>query len=204
MERTSLAAILVVCACVMSACAGRQDVVRWVKGPMPAEGNFDGVYQSDFGRMELTVSGNRVTGLYESDQFWGRINGEVEKNLLRFNWHQFNEEMRGKIRETDGEGIFQYIVEDVPMGAKTKKYHRLEGWWGYQGSDLVNRWNAAKLSSRAKKKLQPHGEERPEAGEQKQYDQSVGFTGESGEGAAEENSSEDAEEEEESGGADIF
>jgi hypothetical protein len=158
MKRTFFAGLVLVFSFALSACGAGQKEVRWIKGPMPPEGNFDGVYQSDFGRLELTASGNRVTGLYESDQFWGRLEGMIDKNLLVFNWHQFNEEMQGKIRETHGKGVFQYIVEEMPMGAQTKKYHRLEGWWSYKEDDLINRWNAAKLSERSKKKLVPHDE----------------------------------------------
>ncbi len=196
-------AITIVSALAFLGCGGSQDQVKWVRGPMPADGNFDGVYQSDFGRLELTVSGTDVTGLYEDDGWSGRVEGEIKGNLLEFQWTQWNFDMQGKVRETNGNGIFQYVIEEVPVGTKTKSYHRLEGWWGYPKGDMANRWNGSKLSDRAKKRLQQYS---PEQGEMNVEDasgfQDVGASDAPSAPAA----SEPEEEEEESGGEgfDIF
>jgi len=141
---------------------------------MPPNGNFDGVYQSDFGRLELTVQGNKAVGLYEADIFSGRIEGEIEDNLLYFKWVQWNQEMRGKVRETRGEGVFQYIVDQIPTGKTTKDYHRLEGWWGYSDSDFGNRWNGDKFSDKAKKTLKPFEPEKT-AMDQEEDEYQTGF-----------------------------
>ncbi len=203
MKRASFTAILLTWVWVVAGCAGAQkEEIKWVKGPMPQDGNFDGVYQSDFGRLELTASGNDISGLYESDNYYGRIEGQIKENLLFFNWTQWNQEMRGKTRKTQGEGVFQYVIEEVPIGTsgKTKLYHKLEGWWGYDDAKISNRWNAAKLSNRAKKRLKPQDAEA--AGmDEGGYEASVGFdsSGESSGGGGEE---EPEEEEEESGSLD--
>ena len=141
---------------------------------MPSGGNFDGVYQSDFGRLELTVQQDgRVTGLYEDENHSGRLEGTVEDNLLSFEWRQWNYEMRGKIRETRGKGIFQYILE-THESAKTKDYTRLAGWWGYTGGQLNNRWNAVKLSARAQKRLQSFKPSKV-IDQEEEYQGTVGF-----------------------------
>jgi hypothetical protein len=93
-----------------------------------------------------------VTGLYEDEKRSGRLEGKVDGNLLSFEWRQWNYEMQGKIRETRGKGIFQYIIEKHES-SKTKDYTRIAGWWGYSGGKLNNRWNAVKLSQRSKKRL---------------------------------------------------
>jgi hypothetical protein len=93
-----------------------------------------------------------VTGLYEGDEHSGRLEGTVKDNLLSFEWRQWNYEMRGKVRETRGKGVFQYIVE-THESTKTKEYTRLAGWWGYARNKMDNRWNAVKLSKRSQKKL---------------------------------------------------
>jgi hypothetical protein len=174
MKSVTFAAVIMILVGVVSGCGAQKKEIRWVKGPMPASGNFDGVYQSDFGRLELTAQGNKVVGLYESDVYSCRIEGELDDNLLFFKWTQWNSEVRGKVRETRGEGVFQYIVEEVPMANKTKEYHRLEGWWGYSDGDLVNRWNANKYSGRSQKRLKPFEPEKSEM-EQEEDSYETGF-----------------------------
>ncbi len=207
MKENRFVASLFVSALLLSACGASTKGAQVVKGPMPDEGNFDGVYQSDFGRLELTVdaSGN-ASGLYEKNDEYGRIAGEVNGNLLVFSWTQWNEEMRGKTRETSGRGVFQYVIEEVATTTTARKYHQLKGWWNYGSGELVNPWNAAKLSSRAKKRLKPY---EPSAGgmaqDQEDYDQSVGFDESGGSSAPSGSSSEPAEEpEEDQGTLDIF
>ena len=168
---------LLVLGFILLGCGANKQELKYTKGPMPADGNFDGVYQSDFGRMELTADGSgRVVGLYEKNDVYGRLEGEVEGNLLFFKWTQWNEEMRGKTRETTGDGVFQYIIEEVPTTSSTKKYHKLAGWWNYGEGELTNPWNAAKLSERAKKRLKPYEPTKSEmeTGAQN-YSGSIGF-----------------------------
>ncbi|MCP4602884.1 MAG: hypothetical protein GY847_20605 [Proteobacteria bacterium] len=205
MKRMYFTVVGLIMAWSIAACGGAgKDEVRWIEGEMPPNGNFDGVYQSDFGRLELTASGSSVVGLYESDQFSGRIEGEVEDNLLFFRWTQWNQEMRGKTRETKGEGVFQYLIDEVAMaGNRTKTYHRLEGWWGYDRGDMINRWNAAKLSDRAKKRLKPFKPEAYEMEKESNYEQSVGF-GEGGGSSGGGGSEEEEEEEDEGNLDDVF
>lgn len=157
-------------------CAGGAHVVRskWKPGPMPAAGNFDGVYGSDFGRLEITVSGDAAIGLYEGDKHHGRIEGEVEGDLLRFSWTQWNEDMQGKVRETTGRGIFRYKLTTQTRGDRVDEEHSLDGTWGYGGSEAGNSWRANK-NPRAKKQLQPRESAKTEMQTGPAYQESVGF-----------------------------
>jgi hypothetical protein len=133
-------------------CGGANKDALYTRGPMPFDGNFDGVYQSDFGRLELTVeSGDRVVGLYERNDVYGRIEGEVNGNLLLFKWTQWNVEMRGKIRETSGRGVFQYMVDEAQGNSSPR--HWMSGYWAYGKDSPTNPWKAYKLGTKAKKKL---------------------------------------------------
>jgi hypothetical protein len=180
----------------------------YTKGPMHPEGNWDGVYQSDFGRLELTVSGNNVVGLYEKNEEYGRLEGEISGNLLFFNWTQWNVEMRGKVRETHGRGVFQYIVEDNEASGQTKSRHWLKGFWNYGNESPTNPWNAYKYGSRAKKKLKPFDPSTYTGNEEEEednYDQAGGFQDSSGGGGGGgDNSAPPAESDDGSGDAEIF
>jgi hypothetical protein len=138
-------------------CGGGQGKSALVQaGKMPPGGDFDGVFQSPaYGRMEFTVDGGQAIGLYEGERHYGRIEGQLNGNLMLFNWTQWKEDMQGKVRKSTGRGYFKYII-DVEGGATTtREVHRLKGEWGYGESDAGNPWGAIKLSKRAKKRLQP-------------------------------------------------
>ncbi len=130
--------------------------VPFERGAMPPGGSFDGVYSSDFGRMELTVDDSRVVGLYEADhgEHKGRIEGHVKGDLLLFTWTQWNADMQGKWRESTGRGVFKFKSSEVLVGETTKAETRLEGVWGYGDSQTGNNWDAYKLT-RSKKRLRP-------------------------------------------------
>jgi hypothetical protein len=159
-----------------AACGGSAHVVKskWKPGPMPAAGNFDGVYGSDFGRLEITVSGDAAIGLYEADKHYGRLEGKVDGDLLHFSWTQWNEDMQGKLRETTGRGVFRYIVTTQTMGDRVDEEHSLDGTWGYGASEAGNSWRANK-NPRANKQLQPREQAKTEMQTGPAYQESVGF-----------------------------
>ncbi len=141
------------------ACGGAQKAMTLSSGPMPEGGNFDGVYQSDFGWLELTVSGDVVHGLYEDEKHSGKLEGKIDGSLLHFSWTQWTEDMQGRTREISGHGTFKYVMEKVETSFKPKTVHRLKGIWGYGNDPMVNIWNAYRLSNRTKKRLQPRNME---------------------------------------------
>ena len=158
--RTALgvAGVLLAAVCTVAGCGGAQGQLANVQPePMPAGGDWDGVYQSPaYGRMEFTVDGNQVTGLYEGERHFGRIDGTFEGDLLTFKWTQWKSDLQGKQRETTGHGYFKYVLQVEQATTKTREVHRLEGEWGFGESMVGNPWSAVKLSKRAKKILEPH------------------------------------------------
>ncbi len=176
MKRNAWTLCLVILAMVILGCGASKKEALWQRGPMHFDGNFDGVYQSEYGRLELTVEGgDKVVGLFEKDDKYGRIEGEIKDNLLFFTWTQWDEGMKGKARETSGRGVFQYMVDEyATSGGKQKFRHWLRGYWGYGRNDPSNLWEAYKLSDKAKKKLQPFD---PNAGVGKVQDDSYDGAG---------------------------
>jgi hypothetical protein len=164
-------------------CGGSKEAL-YTKGPMPPEGNFDGVYQSDFGRLELSVEGgDKVVGLYEKNDIYGRIEGKINNNLLFFTWTQWNVELRGKIRETKGRGVFQYIL-DQPQGENGKPHHWLNGFWAYAKEEPTNPWKAYKLGAKAKKKLVQFDPDSYTGNEEEEEDNAGGFAAGDGSSSA--------------------
>lgn len=158
MKKLIVLFIIASCALLGTACGGSQaGSVQVSPGPMPPDGNFDGVFQSPaYGRMEFTVEGSSCVGLYEGERHFGRIEGVVNGNLMTFSWTQWNQDLQGKLRESNGKGYFRYIVEKEKGMASTRDVHRIKGEWGYDSDNSGNRWNAVKLNLRAKKILKPH------------------------------------------------
>ena len=191
-------------------CGGNQATTVQA-GKMPPGGNFDGVYQSPaYGRMEFTVDGASVLGLYEGERHWGRIEGKINGNLMTFHWTQWNADMQGKVRESSGRGYFKYKI-DVEGGATTtREVHRIKGEWGYSEAETGNVWGAVKLSNRAKKRLKPYTPEQASSDITDEgygasgFDESAG--GEMNEETEVQMSEPEPEEEEESGGGvdDLF
>jgi hypothetical protein len=159
----------------IAACGGNKEAL-YTRGPMPMNGNFDGVYSSDFGRMELTVEGgSTVVGLYENNDKYGRLEGEIKDNLLLFSWTQWDVNMRGKLRETTGRGVFQYMVEEAPGGGAPT--HWLKGFWAYAKDPLTNPWKAYKLGAKAQKKLEPFDPSKYTGNDEEEEDNSGNFEG---------------------------
>jgi len=146
----NIALLLVLAA--FSACGGAQVMTNPIEPGEPPEGmDFDGVWFSNWGRLELTRNGDEVQGIYEGDRKKGRIDGEIDGDLLRYSWTEWELSLRGKPRETSGHGVFQYAITDVGGNIR----HEIKGTWGYGDSDMGGgKWEAAK-SKKAKKKLKP-------------------------------------------------
>jgi len=155
----SMAVLLV--AALLAGCGGGQGQRANVQpGPMPAGGDWDGVFQSPaYGRMEFTVKGNEVSGLYEGERHYGRIHGKLDGNILFFRWTQWKEDLQGKLRETTGSGYFKYRIDVEQASTRTREIHRIAGSWGYGDSDADGGpWEAIRLD-RAKKSLKPRAAE---------------------------------------------
>jgi hypothetical protein len=143
---------------LLGGCGGAKGQTANVQpGPMPPGGTWDSVFQSPaYGRMEFTVEGNRVAGLYEGERHYGRIEGQIDGNVLLFNWTQWKTDLQGKLRESTGRGYFKYSIEVDQASTRTREVHRITGSWGYAESlEDGGPWDAIRLE-RAKKILRPH------------------------------------------------
>lgn len=153
-------------AALLVGCGGGEGFKRVVAGSMPAMGNWDGVYHSEaYGRMELSVNGETVIGLYEKDRDHGKIEGTAEGDLLTFKWTQWNEDLNGKVRKTTGHGFFRYVIKEEGTAQKSRPTHYAEGEWGYLEANAGNPWASVRLPEGTKKILTAEGNvSKPEEG----------------------------------------
>ena len=111
---------------------------------MPDGGNFSGVYFSpQYGEMHLSQNGNAVIGKFKKDERAGKMQGEVEGDLMRFEWIEMKAMVSNRPQETRGHGYFRYMV-DASNGD-----HVLKGRWGLGEEDATGgEWNAYKSRTR--------------------------------------------------------
>ena len=124
------------------ACGGGSHSI--VPGQMPADGSFTGVFFStQYGEMHLIQDGSTVHGRYELDERVGTIQGEVDGDVLNFEWVEGKAMVSNRPTETRGHGYFRYVVD--PSNGD----HLLKGRWGL-GDDNYNggEWNAYKMKNR--------------------------------------------------------
>lgn len=136
-------ALLVGLSLWFTACGGSQKLVVTPQA-MPAGGSFSGVWHSpQYGEMHLLQDGVTVRGRYEKDERTGRINGEAQGDLLRFEWVEKRSMIANLPKETRGKGFFRYRVD--PGNGD----HVLQGRW-WLGDDTRNSgvWNAYKMQRR--------------------------------------------------------
>jgi hypothetical protein len=93
--------------------------------------------------MHLVQNGNAVVGKFKKDERSGNIQGEVEGDLLRFEWTEFKAMVSNRPQESRGHGYFRYMI-DASNGD-----HVLKGRWGIDDEDdNGGEWNAYKSRSR--------------------------------------------------------
>lgn len=116
-------------------------------GPMPAEGNFTGVYFSpQYGEMHVVQNGSAIVGKFKKDERTGDIQGEADGDLARFEWTELKAMVSNRPQTTRGHGYFRYMV-DASTGD-----HVLKGRWGMGDDDTAGgEWNAYKS-----RKLEPN------------------------------------------------
>jgi hypothetical protein len=129
-------------------------------GPMPENGTFTGVYYSpQYGEMHMVQNGNAVVGKYKKDERSGKIQGEADGDLMRFEWTEYKAMVSNRPQSTRGHGYFRYMV-DASNGD-----HLLKGRWGLEDNDTNGGdWSAYK-SKKGEPDLEHFGADMP--GEQK-------------------------------------
>ncbi len=129
----------------LSACGGGG--VNIAAGSMPAGGSFSGVYHSpQYGDMNIIQNGSAVVGDYKSEMRSGKIQGEAEGDVMRFEWVESKAMIGNRPTETRGHGYFRYKID------KSNGDHVLTGEWGLgEAASGGGPWNAYK-----QKNKEPH------------------------------------------------
>jgi hypothetical protein len=115
-------------------------------GPMPDGQTFTGVWHSpQYGEMQVIQTGAHIVGEYTRDERTGRIQGTAQGDLLRFEWQEERELIRGRPTTTRGHGYFQFQI-----GGDGDAY--IVGEWGHDDNETGGGpWRAARDRRR-----QPH------------------------------------------------
>jgi len=126
----------------LAGCAGKAEPVLQIKS-MPADGTFTGVWHSpQYGEMHIRQSGASAIGRYTKDERKGRIQGNVEGDVMRFEWSEKRELIAGRSVLTKGHGYFRIIHDE------TEKNWKIIGEWGNDAAERGGGpWNAVKSKS---------------------------------------------------------
>ena len=103
---------LLVPALALLACGGNG--ARGVHpGTMPTGGSFHGAWVSpQYGDMHLCVTGEHVIGTYEKNERSGRITGEVDGDILWFDWEESRAFVPGNPVNVSGRGYFRLSLNE--------------------------------------------------------------------------------------------
>jgi hypothetical protein len=116
-------------------------------GKMPDGGDFSGVYFSpQYGEMNMIQNGNAVVGEYKHEMRFGKIQGEVQGDLMRFEWTEEKAMVSNRAQESKGRGYFRYVVD--PANGD----HLLKGEWGLGSKETGGGpWNGYKAKNKEPK-----------------------------------------------------
>jgi len=109
-------------------------------GSLPEGATFYGVWQSpQYGNMHICQSGKQVVGDYVKNERAGRIQGDIDGDLMIYQWEDRRELVQGKPQIRRGRGYFR-----IEIGDDGDQY--IKGEWGMD-DDLSGGgpWNAVKL-----------------------------------------------------------
>jgi hypothetical protein len=152
---------------------GGGSTVNIEPGKMPENGTYTGVYFSpQYGEMHLVQNGAAVVGKYKKDERSGKLQGEAEGDVLRFEWTEYKAMVSNRPQETRGHGYFRYMI-DASNGD-----HVLKGRWGLNDENSTGgEWNAYKSRSR-EPDLEGFGGEPTSGGEGDSLDEDLGDSSE--------------------------
>lgn len=141
---SGLRSLVMLCAMVLATACGGGGANIPSGTTMPDGGTYTGVYHSpQYGEMHLIEDNGLVHGRYELDERRGTIQGELDGNVLHFEWVERKAMVSNRPTETVGHGYFQYMID--PSNGD----HILKGRWGL-GDDATGggEWNAYKMKNR--------------------------------------------------------
>jgi hypothetical protein len=111
-------------------------------GDMPEGSKWTGVYYSQtYGHLHLIEEGDTVSGRWRTTNgdAWGELAGEVNGDLLRYEWTEHKIGMVGPSASTKGRGYFKY--KGSPNGIDPDE---IIGEWGMGDEDAGYTWSAVK------------------------------------------------------------
>lgn len=111
-------------------------------GSMPDGGEWDGVYYDMlFGNLHLVAEGNVVKGKWQRPRKgqWGQLTGNIDGNLMRFDWTEFVDGLVGPNSKKRGKGYFVY---KRPEGENVDDF--IEGEIGKGDDEVGTDWRAIK------------------------------------------------------------
>lgn len=116
-----------------------------VAGEMPVGGDWTGVYYDQFyGNLHLVREGDAIEGKWRTTNgdIWGELHGDIEGNLLRYEWVEHKIGMVGPSGQVSGKGYFLYKDSDVENDPDF-----IEGERGRGKSSSGNKWMAVKQNN---------------------------------------------------------
>lgn len=145
---------------LQAGCGGAAQQTLQIKS-MPEGGNFTGVWHSpQYGEMHLRQTGSSAIGRYTKDERNGRIQGNIEGDVMRFEWSEKRELIAGRSVLTKGHGYFRIVRDDV------EKTWKIIGEWGNDAAERGGGpWNAVK--SKSPVRLDDEGNEADTSDEEK-------------------------------------
>ncbi len=111
-------------------------------GAMPDGGDWDGVYYDMlFGYLHLVADGNLVKGKWQRPRKgqWGQLTGNIDGNLMRFDWEEYIDGLVGPNSRKKGKGYFVYTR---PEGENVDDI--IEGEVGRGADEVGTEWRAIK------------------------------------------------------------
>jgi len=143
------APLLALCvAAALAGCGGGTLRANVTPGTMPETGGWQGRWASvQYGNMTLCQTGAQVVGTFEKDERRGRIQGTIQGDLLRFQWTERREMVRGRPNISTGRGYFQYVLGDDGS-------HYAVGEWGHDENERGGGpWRAVRLNLRGTQRV---------------------------------------------------
>ena len=102
--------------------------------------NISGVYKTDYGRMTINQTGNRITGNYESGN--GTFDGFLNGNKLTGNW---------KNSSNARSGNFEFVFNS--------DFSSFSGKYGYNSDTPSRKWNGTKIATTSTSSTTPAAQE---------------------------------------------